>query len=64
MKFKVSLNSFIEHSFYKDTMTDEQNILMSDNISAYLNSSLISKSLSIQQMIREAFMMKYINMKQ
>ena len=64
MKFKVSSNSFTEHSFYKDTMTDRQNILMSDSISAHLNSSLTSESLSIQQMIRKALVMKCINMKQ
>ena len=64
MKFRVSSNSFTEHSFYKDTMTDEQNTLMSDSISVHLNSSLTFKSLSIQQMIRKALVMKHINMKQ
>ena len=64
MKFKVSLNSFMKHSLYKDTMTDKQNISMSSSISAHSNSSLIFEFLFIQQMIREAFMMKCINMKQ
>ena len=64
MKFRVSSNSFTEHSFYEDAMIDEQNILMSDSISAHLNSSLTSESLSIQQMIRKALVMKHINIKQ
>ena len=64
MKFRVSLNSFTEHSLYEDTMIDRQNILMSSSISAHSNSSLTSESLSIQQMIREALTMKHINMKQ
>ena len=64
MKFRVSSNNFTEHSLYKDAMIDEQNILMSDSISAHSNSSLTLKSLFIQQMIREAFVMKCINMKQ
>ena len=54
----------MKHSLYEDMMTDRQNILMSDSISAHLNSLLTFESLSIQQMIREALVMKYINIKQ
>ena len=64
MKFKISLNSFTEHSLYKDAMTDEQNISMSNSIFAHSNSLLTFKSFFIQQMIREALTMKHINMKQ
>ena len=63
MKFKISLNSFMKHSFYKDAMTDKQNILISDSIFIYLNSLLTLKSLFIQQMIKKAFVIKHINIK-
>ena len=64
MKFRVSSNNFTKHLLYKDAMTDEQNILMSNSIFAHLNSSLTLESLSIQQMIKEALTVKHINMKQ
>ena len=63
MKFRVSSNSFIKHSLYENAMINKQNTLMSDSISAHLNSLLIFESLSIQQMIRKALVIKHINIK-
>ena len=64
IKFRVSSNSFMKHSFYKNVMTDRQNTLISSSIFIHLNSSLTLKSLFIQQMIKKALTMKCINMKQ